>query len=123
MATRRIQIGQIGDYYQDKLKGLVKATTLEWERRVKEETPVDTGNLRNGWQSNIKPLLGEITNRVEYAEPVCFGSNLPPSWDGRWRTKTPSPTGNALGRQTRQGFPELIGKELEQWARRQWGRD
>ena len=70
---------------------------------MKKATPVDTGRLRAAWQTDIKPLQGTIINNVVYAEPVCFGVNLPPSWGGRYRTR----------QQTVAGFPELIGKELE----------
>ena len=123
---REIGLGQWNRYLSDKVESLVKAGTLEWETRVKDETPVDTGNLRNGWSSNIKPLLGEITNRVEYAAPVVYGQDLPLSWlnadPSGWRTLTPSPTGNRLGRATRQAYPDLIAKDLQKWLNRQWRR-
>jgi hypothetical protein len=80
----------------------VQATTLEWTARTKKATPVDTGRLRSAWQTQIKPLKGTITNNLPYAEPVCFGTNLPPSWGGRYRTR----------QGTVAGFPELIAKEL-----------
>ena len=51
-----------------------------------------------------------MTNNVPYAEPVCFGVNLPPSWGGRYRTR----------QKTVAGFPEIIGKELEQYARAEY---
>ena len=111
--TRQIKLGKIDQYFEAKVVNLVQAVTLEWEGRVKLETPVDTGRLRNGWESRIEPFYGEITNRVEYAEPVCFGTNLPPSWGGKYRTR----------KGTRAGFPELIGKELEPWAESQMRRD
>ena len=121
---REIGLGQWDRYLSDKVERLVAQGTLEWETRVKDETPVDTGNLRNGWSSNIKPLLGEITNRVEYAAPVVYGQDLPLSWRNAdpsgWRTLTPSPTGNRLGRATRQAYPDLIAKDLQKWLKRQW---
>jgi len=101
--ARQIKIRDIDKYHRESVELAVKATTLEWEKRCKEATPVDTGNLRNGWRSNIRPLLGEIVNPVEYAEPVCYGTNLPPSWGGEFRTR----------QNTIQGFPDLIGKDLE----------
>ena len=60
------------------------------------------GSLREAWQTQIKPLKGRITNNLPYAEPVCFGINLPPSWGGQYRTR----------QSTVAGFPELIAKEL-----------
>ena len=104
--TRQIRIDQIPDVMEEAEIDLVAATTLEWTRRVKKATPVDTGRLRNSWQTEIKPTSGTIINNLPYAEPVCYGTNLPPSWGGSFRTR----------QKTVAGFPELIGKELQQWA-------
>ena len=110
--TRKISITEIPDVMEDAVVFLVAATTLEWTRRVKKATPVDTGRLRNSWQTDIKPTTGTITNNLPYAEPVCYGENLPPSWKGQFKTR----------QQTTKGFPELIGKELEQYARKEYER-
>ena len=104
--TRKIRIDQIPDVMEEAVIDLVAATTLEWTRRVKKATPVDTGRLRNSWQTDIKPTTGTITNNLPYAEPVCYGENLPPSWKNTFRTR----------QQTTKGFPELIGKELQKWS-------
>ena len=117
--TRRIRLDQIDDVMREAVEDLVAATTLEWTKRVKKATPVRVvfqgepkggGQLRNAWQTQIKPLEGTVTNNVVYAEPVCFGVNLPPSWGGSYRTR----------QKTVAGFPELIGKELEQYARKEY---
>ena len=107
--ARRIKLTQIKDFYEELIVDAVAGTTLEWTRRVKKATPVDTGRLRAAWQTDIKPLEGTVTNNVVYAEPVCFGTNLPPSWGGKYRTK----------QKTVAGFPALIGKELEQYVMKQ----
>ena len=108
--TRKIELNQISGVMREAVKDLVAATTLEWTARVKIATPVDTGRLRAAWQTQIKPFEGTIINNVVYAEPVCFGVNLPPSWGGQYRTR----------QNTIAGFPELIGKELEQYARKEY---
>ncbi len=144
--AREIRLDQIDDVMREAVEDLVAATTLEWTRRVKKETPVFSldnypdldsipnffklpngqvvpfkkallnhgagGSLREAWQTQIKPLQGTITNNLPYAEPVCFGINLPPSWGGTYRTR----------QKTVAGFPELIGKELEQYARKEYER-
>ena len=119
--TRQIRIDQIPDVMEEAVIDLVAATTLEWTRRVKKATPVRVvyegepkggGQLRAAWQTEIKPLEGTIINNLAYAEPVCFGTNLPPSWGKVYRTR----------QKTVAGFPELIGKELEQYARREYER-
>ena len=117
--TRQIRLDQIDDVMREAVEDLVAATTLEWTARVKKATPVSVvykgepkggGQLRAAWQTEIKPLEGTIINNLAYAEPVCFGTNLPPSWGKVYRTR----------QKTVAGFPELIGKELEQYARREY---
>ena len=63
--TRRIRLDQIDDVMREAVVDLVKATTLEWTRRVKKATPVRIvyegepkggGDLRNAWQTQIKPI-------------------------------------------------------------------
>ena len=119
--TRKISITEIPDVMEDAVVFLVAATTLEWTRRVKKATPVRVvykgepkggGQLRNAWQTEIEDFRGTIINNLVYAEPVCFGTNLPPSWGGQYRTR----------QKTVDGFPELIGKELEQYIQRNFGR-
>ena len=117
--TRQIRIDQIPDVMEEAVIDLVAATTLEWTARVKKATPVRVvykgepkggGQLRNAWQTDIKPTTGTVTNNLPYAEPVCFGTNLPKSWGKQYRTR----------QGTVAGFPELIGKELEQYAKAEY---
>ena len=68
--------------------------------------------LRESWQTRIGKFQGEVFTNVEYAEPVCYGTNLPPSWGGQYRTR----------QNTQAGFPELIAKELESWMKDQFGK-
>ena len=107
--ARQIKVSEIDDFFEELVVDLVQATTLEWTKRVKKATPVDTGRLRAAWQTKIEKFKGEVTNNLVYAEPVCFGVNLPPSWGGVYRTR----------QNTVAGFPELIGKELEQYVIKQ----
>lgn len=53
-----------------------------------------------------------IHNAVEYAEPVCMGTALPPSWGGKFKTQ----------QGTVPGFPELITKELEVDSQRRFNK-
>ena len=117
--TRKIRLDQIDDVMKEAVQELVAATTLEWTARVKLATPVRVvyegepaggGQLRAAWQTEIRSFQGIIINNLAYAEPVCFGVNLPPSWGEIYRTR----------QGTVAGFPELIGKELEQYARSQY---
>ena len=103
--AREINITDIGDHFGEKVQKVVRKATFKAEAEIKEFTPVDTGTLRNSFQTQIKPLIGEVFTNVEYAEPVAYGTNLPPSWGGRYRTR----------QQTIKGYPELVPKQLEQF--------
>ena len=100
--ARQIKIEQIDDLMKEAVQELVQKTTLQWTTLAKKATPVDTVNLRNGWQTNIRKLKGTIINNVEYAEPVIYGTAPPPSWGCRFRTR----------QNTIKGFPELQAKQL-----------
>ena len=100
--VRQIKLEQIDDLMEEAVQELVQKTTLQWTTLAKKATPVDTGNLRNDWKTDIGKLRGTIINRMEYAEPVIYGTALPPSWKGRYRTR----------QQTIKGFPELQAKQL-----------
>ena len=101
--VRQIKLEQIDDLMAEAVQELVQKTTLQWTTLAKKATPVgETGNLRNDWKTDISKLKGTIINRMEYAEPVIYGTSLPPSWQGRYRTR----------QNTIKGFPELQAKQL-----------
>ena len=103
--VRQIKIDQIDDLMADAVQNLIQKTTLQWTALAKKATPVgETGNLRNDWKTDInkRKFKGTIVNRMEYAEPVIYGTSLPPSWQGRYRTR----------KNTIKGFPELQAKQL-----------
>ena len=101
--VRQIKLNQIDDLMKEAVQELIQKTTLQWTALSKKATPVgETGNLRNGWKTNLGKLKGTIINNVEYAEPVIYGTSLPPSWQGRYRTR----------KNTIKGFPELQAKQL-----------
>ena len=103
--AREINLTDIGDHFGEKVQKTVRKATFKAEKDIKEFTPVDTGNLRSSFQSEVKPYIGIVFTNVEYAEPVAYGTNLPPSWGGRYRTR----------QQTIKGYPELIAKQLERF--------
>lgn len=101
--VRQIKLEQIDELMAEAVQELVQKTTLQWTTLAKKATPVgETGNLRNDWKTDIGKLKGTIINKMEYAEPVIYGTALPPSWKGRYRTR----------QQTIKGFPELQAKQL-----------
>jgi hypothetical protein len=114
--ARTIRIDQIAGLMDDQVRKLVNRTTLQWQKELKTRnppvgTPVDTARLVQGWDVKLDdPYKGVVFNNVEYAEAVCYGTNLPPSWGGKYRTR----------QGTQPGFPDLIGKELEAYVQKEW---
>ena len=109
MARNLIPLKKIGNMFDEQVQDLVKRTTLLWASELQTRqppnlgTPVDTGLLRQSWTVNVdQPYTGRIINNMEYARPVMYGKDMPPSWQGKWRT--------AQG--AKKGFPDLLGKEL-----------
>ena len=103
--TRQIRLDQIDDLMAEAVQELVQKTTLRWTELSIKATPVgETGNLRNGWKTDIRKFKGTISTILEYAEPVIYGTSLSPSWQGKFRT---SPKNNTI-----KGFPELQAKQL-----------
>ena len=103
--AREIRLSGIGDHFEKQVINTVRKATFKAEKDIKEFTPVDTGNLRNSFNSKVDPFIGEVSTNVEYAEPVAYGTNLPPTWGGRYRTR----------QNTIKGYPELVAKQLEQY--------
>jgi len=104
----------LDNYSQAELESMpmffeVKGKTVPLKKALLERST--GGTLKGAWQSAVAtPYVGEVTNNMEYAEPVCYGTNLPPSWKGKHKTR----------QGTVPGFPDLIGKELESWAQGQY---
>ena len=103
--AREIRLSGIGDHFEKQVINTVRKATFKAEKDIKEFTPVDTGNLRNSFNSKVDPFIGEVSTNVEYAEPIAYGTNLPPTWGGRYRTR----------QNTIKGYPELVAKQLEQY--------
>ena len=111
--AREIDLTDIGNHFGEKVQKVVRKATFKAEKDIKEFTPVDTGNLRNSWQSEVKPYIGIVSTNIEYAEPVAYGTNLPPSWGGRYRTR----------QSTIKGYPELVAKQLEQYIKNEFRKE
>ena len=103
--AREIRLSGIGEHFEKQVKDTVRKATFVWKEKVVKATPRDTGFLARSWDTDIEPFVGEVFTIVEYAEPVCYGTSLPPSWGGQYRTR----------QQTIKGYPELIAKQLEQF--------
>ena len=135
--ARNIKLSQIGDYCEDQYEKLLRVTVLLTDRKLKEASPTDSGRLKASWQIGENTASGgnkpegeytkqrlpaerinytkervgnvySIHNNVPYAEPVLMGTNLPSSWEGRWRSE---------GNQIEKGYPLVIAKDMQDFVR------
>ena len=83
-------------------------------------TPAAPGNYRGmasppvaiNYQAGQERLgnVYSIHNNLPYAEPVLTGRNLPPSWNGTWRSK---------GNQIQQNYiPHVIAKDMQDFIKK-----
>ena len=148
--ARRINLSQIGNFSQEKYEQLLRAVVLETDRRLKEASPIDTGRLRLAWsigenstpgydpgpQSGVVGItpprrlnygaeragnVYHIHNSLPYAEPVLYGTSLPASWGGQWRsvshTKRDGKDVTGPPPQIQKAYPDIIVREMAGWAR------
>jgi hypothetical protein len=82
MVTKNINLGQIGDFAEDKTEKIVGLGANILLRKLKStNVPVNEGTMRTAWfQRPVSNLEIDLINKLEYAEPVTFGTNIPPSW-------------------------------------------
>ena len=128
--ARNIPLSQIGNYIEGQFEKLLREAVLETDRRVKENSPVDTGRLRLSWAigENAAPFQGvppgdyrgqdvPPPRAVNYAlgqEKVgnvySIHNNLPPSWNGRWRSKD---------NQIQEGYiPNMVAKDMQDFIKK-----
>ena len=132
---RDIKITKTADYSKKQFEKLLRSAVFETDKRLKLGSPVDSGRLRASWQvgensaggipkppgkyTRRKPALDRVNyktekagnvysihNNLPYAEPVLMGDNLPPSWNGRWRSKD---------NQIERGYPLVVAKDMQSW--------
>lgn len=60
---------------EPKFLAIVKKATFDTERDGRAFTPVDTGNLKNSWVTEVRGLSGETGPTAEYADYVNSGTS------------------------------------------------
>lgn len=63
------------DAINEKLQRFIAEFQGEFVSRVENRTPVQSGNLRNNWVTTSTQGGFELTNRMEYASAVEFGTS------------------------------------------------
>lgn len=124
--ARRINLADFGSYSLQKYEQLLRATVLETDSRLKNESPVDTGRFRLSWAISEQGTPGydagpqaspggitpprRLDYQVERAGNVYHIHNSLPYAErlaGGWSTKAPA------------GWTDRIAREMTAWARQQ----
>ena len=132
--ARNIDLSQIPGLCEDKVERLVQRTTKQLQDELKTRrppigTPEVSGVLAGSWQVNFDDIakergqyVGRVFSNLDYAEAVTYGTpdSLPPSWKGEY---APGRSNKTTGTPAvRQGYPDLIAKDLEKYVRSEWRR-
>lgn len=128
--ARRIRLDQIGGYSEEKFEQLLRVTVLETDKRLKEESPVDTGRFRLSWvisennyteydsgpqesPTSVTPpkkmnyeeeKIGKvyhISNSLPYAERLAYQN---------WSKQAPA------------GWTDRIAREMSDWVKQEAAR-
>tara|TARA_A100001011_G_C14039093_1_gene726974 strand:+ start:315 stop:671 length:357 start_codon:yes stop_codon:yes gene_type:complete len=116
MATKRLNLGQIGNFAEDEFEELVKFGATRLLQRLKSNNvPIDESIMRIAWfQRPVSNLEIDLINKLEYAEPVTFGTNLPPTWKNGYQLTTAS--GKAIPKDWANRFIEQTIRDVKKEA-------
>jgi len=64
--ARTIRVGDIGDYCNQQMEKLLRASVLETDSLLKQASPVDTGRFRASWQVGENAAPGGIAPPGSY---------------------------------------------------------
>ena len=120
MAKRKLEITAVAGYAEDKTRELVREVAIKFRDRVVELSPVgevNGGTFKSNWQPPVftdKGFTARIVNITQnYGEAITFGENMPPSWQGRFRSRYGLP----------KGWPILLaGKDVQNAIPSMWNR-
>ena len=82
MAVKKLRLDGIGNYAEDVIEQVVDFGAVNLLGKLKgQNVPIREGIMRNTWKiRKVSNLESDLINNLEYAEPVTFGTNLPPTW-------------------------------------------
>jgi hypothetical protein len=121
--ARTIRIGDIGDYANNQMEKLLRASVLLTDRRLKMVSPVDTGRFRASWQvgenatssppdylgneggpnANIPPMLKINYQDERLGNVYSVHNNLPYA----------EPLANGSSKQANAGWVQGIAKDVQ----------
>ena len=120
MAKRVIKLPNLAGYAEDKVKKLVREVAVSFRDRVVELSPVGEVNgntFKSNWQPpaySNKGLAATVANITQnYGEAITLGENMPPSWNGKFRSRYGLP----------KGWPVVLaGKDVQNRVPSMWNR-
>ena len=121
--ARQIRIDQIGQYAEDQFNKLITAAVLESDRRLKNESPVDTGRFRASWAigQNAAPFQGQPDGTYSSAPPNAVNYNLGNERAGNVYSvhnnlEYAEPLANGTSRQAPAGWVDRVAKDVQSWV-------
>ena len=90
MAVKKLRLDGIGNYAEDVIEEVVDFGAANLLTKLKgQDVPIKEGTMRNRWKiRKVSNLESDLINNLEYAEPVTFGTNLPPSLKNGYQLTT-----------------------------------
>ena len=90
MAVKKIRLDGIGNYAEDVIEQVVDFGAVNLLGKLKgQNVPIREVIMRNTWKiRKVSNLESDLINNLEYAEPVTFGTNLPPTWKNGYQLTT-----------------------------------
>ena len=94
MAVKKLRLDGIGNYAEDVIEEVVDFGAANLLTKLKgQDVPIREGIMRNRWKPRkVSNLESDLINNLEYAEPVTFGTNLPPTWKNGYQLTTADKT-------------------------------
>ena len=129
--TRSIRIGDIGNYCEQQVEQLLRATVLEADRRLKERSPVDTGRLRMSWQIGENGASGTPAPPGQYrgnaAPPLAINyqagqERLGNVYSIHNNLPYAEPLAQGHSPQAPAGWVDLVGREMQSFVASNWER-
>ena len=139
--ARRINLSQIGGYAEEKMEKLLRVVVFETETRLKLGSPVDTGRFRGSWvlgenqasaydAGEYQPATGQYRGQTQPpASPalekrVSIGYQAGQEKIGNvYHISNSLPYAEALANghstQAPAGWVDLIGREMQAYAKQQ----
>ena len=129
--TRSIRIGDIGNYCEQQVEQLLRATVLETDRRLKERSPVDTGRFRFSWQIGENSSSGTPAPPGQYrgtaAPPLAINyqagqERLGNVYSVHNNLPYAEPLAQGHSQQAPAGWVDLVGREMQSFVASNWER-